>query len=485
MKVLTYKEIKSAEIASVNSQKDTFTGLMEKAGNAAAKEILNRYDVKAKKVNILIGGGNNGGDGLVIAEILNNAGAEVCVTAPFGLPDTETASAFQNCVSDLFVSDEIVYDADFYIDALFGIGLNRPLEKDISDLIDSVNNIDAVKIAIDIPSGLYADGGCNEVAFCADLTITFIGYKISMLLPDTSSFCGEIVLFDFGIIPRDYSYSIIEKKPLIKRDKNSHKGTFGTVFALCGSYGMCGASVLSAKAAVRSGAGIVKAVIPDKNYTAFTISVPEAVTIPVETAQNGAMIVYDKVLLSGLSSSKSCLIGPGIGTTDEAAKLLSRLLIISEIPTIIDADGINALAKDINILYKTKAPVIITPHPAEMARLCETTVSDIEQNRIRYAKFFAKEYNVIVVLKGANTIVSLPNGELFFNITGNPGMATAGSGDVLSGIIAAYLSMGYSPVDAVKMGVYNHGEAGDIAAKKCGENYMSATDIIKGLKDIR
>ena len=120
-----------------------------------------------------------------------------------------------------------------------------------------------------------------------------------------------------------------------------------------------------------------------------------------------------------------------------------------------------------------------------MARLCETTVSDIEQNRIRYAKFFAKEYNVIVVLKGANTIVSLPNGELFFNITGNPGMATAGSGDVLSGIIAAYLSMGYSPVDAVKMGVYNHGEAGDIAAKKCGENYMSATDIIKGLKDIR
>lgn len=483
MKIMTYSQIKSAENYAVHSCGETFATLMEKAGNSAADEIIKRYNVNGKTVNIVVGSGNNGGDGLVIAAALVSVGAEVIITAPFGIPGTETASHFSSITDSVTVKESVEETADIYIDALFGIGLNRPIVGAAEEIINELNRCKGVKIAVDIPSGIYADGGRADTVFRADLTITFIGLKISQVLPLTSSFCGETVLYDLGITPREYSYLSIEESSSLKRDKNAHKGTFGTAFLICGSYGMCGAQILSAKAALRSGAGIVKAVVCDKNYTAFTISVPEAVTIPVQTAENGAPVVYEKTLFSGLSSSSACLVGCGLGRTDEAAKLVRRTLEISEIPTVIDADGINGLLSDINILRRTKAPVILTPHPAEMARLCDTTTSDIERNRIRYAKSFATEYGCTLVLKGANTIVATNKGELFFNTTGNPGMATAGSGDVLAGIITAYLAAGQTPIEAAKRGVYMHGKAGDKARDILGEEYMSATDIIKGLKE--
>ena len=483
MKIMTYSQIKSAENAAVKSGDETYVSLMEKAGNSAANEILKRYNINNKRINIICGSGNNGGDGLVIAAALKAAGGFVSLIMPFGMPSTSTAEHFHDNISGIDVLEDIDPTADIFIDALFGIGLNRPIEGKAAMIINDINNINAGKIAIDIPSGVYADGGCGDVVFCADLTITFIGLKISQVLPDTSSFCGEVTLCDLGLNPKEYAYTTIDKPILRYRDKNAHKGTFGTAFMICGSYGMCGAEILAAKSAIRSGVGIVKAVVCDKNYTAFAASVPEAVTIPVPTAENGAPIIYDKTLLSGLSSSDACLVGCGLGRSDETIKILKRILEISEIPTIIDADGINSLSQDINILSKTKAPLILTPHPAEMARLCDTTTADIEHNRIRYAKNFAMEYGCVLVLKGANTIVAAPDGKLFFNTTGNPGMATAGSGDVLAGIITAFLAMGYAPLQAAKYGVYLHGEAGDKAARNLGERYMSSTDIIEGLRE--
>ncbi len=484
MKILSFAQLKTAEQSAAENGR-SFPELMNTAGNAAARLIAQKYDILGKKINVVCGSGNNGGDGLVAAKALKNMGADVILTAPLGLPSTITASEFLYIAQTLPFSAAPIEDADITIDALFGIGLNRPLCDAAAKTVIQMNAARGIKAALDIPSGVYCDGGVSDIAFKADFTVTFIAHKVSEMLPYSSSYYGDTVLCDLGIIPEEYSFLTIEKPLSVKRDKNAHKGTFGTAFLICGSYGMCGAEILAAKSALKSGVGIVKAVVCDMNYSAFTASLPEAVTIPVETSSGGTPVVYDKTLLSGLSSSRACLIGCGLGKTDEAVKLVKRTLEISEIPTVIDADGINAAAKDINIIRRTKAPLIFTPHPAEMARLLSTTVDDIEHNRIRYAKTFAEEMNCVLVLKGANTIVAAPDGSVYFNTTGNPGMATAGSGDVLSGIITARLAMGYSPLKAALDGVYIHGAAGDAAAKACGQTYMTASDIITGLKELR
>ncbi|MBO4734066.1 MAG: NAD(P)H-hydrate dehydratase, partial [Clostridia bacterium] len=388
-------------------------------------------------------------------------------------------------IEDITVVDCISDGFDFYIDALFGIGLNRSLTPEIKALINTVNEFKGVKVAVDIPSGILADGGSADTVFNADLTVTFIGYKIAQLLPATSDYCGEIVLNDLGIdTENNYSYQIIEAPHPKKFSKNAHKGTFGTALLICGSYGMCGASVLAAKAALTAGAGLVKSIICDKNYTAFTSAVPEAITVPVETAPCGAPIIYEKTFISAAAKAGALLIGCGLGSGDQVTNLVKKILSLTNIPTVIDADGINAVAQDISILGKSNAPLILTPHPAEMARLCKTTVADIENNRILYAKTLACSYNCVVVLKGANTIVADKNGELYFNIIGNYGMGKGGSGDVLSGIITALLANGYEPLEAALSAVYVHSAAGDRAAEKYTRRTMLPSDIIKEVKHI-
>ncbi len=484
MKILSLSQIRSAETRAVTGTNKTLSDLMECAGKSTAKIIKNKYSVLGKKILIVCGNGNNGGDGLVVASELKAEGADVSLFFPFSMPDTDTAKPFIKDVSDIKTVNELPDEADIVVDALFGIGLNRKLDDNVSSLIEKMNDIDAVKIAIDIPSGVYCDGGACDISFKADLTVTFIALKLCFVLPTSSSFCGEVVVCDLGINAKEFSYETIEKPDYIKRDKNSHKGTFGTALLVCGSYGMCGAEILSAKSALLSGAGIVKAVVCDKNYSAFTSTVPEAVTVPVETALSGCPVVYDKTLYSSLSNIDALLIGCGLGRNDDSIKLVHRILENSNVPTVIDADGINAILGDISIIKRVNSPVIITPHPAEMARLFNTTVSDIEHNRIRYAKEFATENGCTVVLKGANTVVALPDGKIYFNVTGNPGMATAGSGDVLSGIIVSLLAQGLSPETAALNSVYIHGTAGDIAAQKHGEISMTASNIIEELPTV-
>ncbi len=480
MKILTENQIRSAEKLAAD-QGISMAALMKKAAKSAADHIVKNYDVCNKRVLVVCGKGNNGGDGICVADFLSSNGADVELFFPIGLPVSTPATEYISIADKYKKVSHVSDDYDFYIDAIFGIGLSKNPEGFAAMAIEEMNSCNGVKIAIDVPSGVFCNGGRAEVCFAADLTISFIAMKLCFLLPISSDMCGQVHICDLDIDPCEFSYLTTYPPEYIKRRKNTHKGTYGTAFMITGSYGMCGASILAAKAAIRSGVGIVKAVVCDKNYSAFTQSVPEAVTVPVETDSFGSPIVFDKTLLSNISSSNSMLIGCGLGRSEQAFSLVKRALLYSDIPTVIDADGINAVATDINIIRNVKAPVIITPHPAEMARLMNTTVFEIESNRIRYAKEFAVENGLIVVLKGANTIVASPDGKVYFNVTGNPGMATAGSGDVLSGIIATRLAFGENPLEAAIHAVWIHGTAGDLAAEKYGENAMCAGDIIEGL----
>ncbi len=484
MKVLTALQIKSAEENAVRLGMFSYAALMKRAGDAAANEISERYDVLGKRICVMCGSGNNGGDGLVIAANLRNRGADVTLLLPMGLPLTVTANQFVSDIADLRAYYDFYGDYDIIVDALFGIGLSAPLAENISNMIERINAYRCTKVAIDVPSGVFCDGGDVISAFKADLTLTFTAYKPCQLLPKTAAYCGETVVLDIGLKTEEYAYLTIDKPEKAQRSQLSHKGSFGTALLFCGSYGMCGAEILAAKAALRSGVGIVKALVCDKNYSAFTTSVPEAVTIPVDTTMSGAPDVYERQIFSALSSSNALLIGCGLGRSEEAVSLVKKTLEHTQIPTVIDADGINAIVGSIECIRKINAPVILTPHLAEMARLCNATVALIEANPVTYAKRFATENNCIIVLKGHNTVVATPNGRVFFNTTGNDGLATGGSGDVLAGMIVSRLAQQYDPLTAVLNSVYLHGEIADILAENVSTRAILPTDIIEGLKTI-
>lgn len=484
MKVLTRTQIGAAEENAVLSGIFSFVDLMYKAGNGAADKICELIDVEGKKITVVCGKGNNGGDGLVIAYRLSCMGADVSMCYPYGKPETDTASHFLKLVENLPIVMDFDSDTDILIDALFGIGFNRTPDQKLADIIDIMNMCDAVKIAVDVPSGIDCNSGTVNKAFRADYTLTFIALKPCFLLPDASEYCGEYFVIDIGVEVGDYAYLTIEPPAKKKRAKNSHKGDYGKALLICGSYGMCGAQILSAKAAAKSGVGIVKAFVCDRNYSAFTSSLPEAVTLPVPTSSQGAPEIGYKLLKASLENSDAVLIGCGLGRSPHATALVADALTLSEIPVVLDADGINAIANNIDIIRTVKAPVILTPHSAEMARICKTEVADIEANRVKYALAFAKKFGCIVVLKGANTIVASPDGRTFFNTNGNPGMAKGGSGDVLAGIMVSRLAQGEVPLKAALSAVWLHSAAGDIAAKLHTQTAMLPSDIIDALETV-
>lgn len=480
--ILSARQIKEAEQGAA-SDKTTLSRLMYNAGSALAKAVSDRLGIGGKKITVVCGSGNNGGDGLAAARELLKFGASVSICFPLGVPATETAKPFIGVINDVEILNGVPKECDILIDCLFGTGLNRQLEGKAKETVLAMNRCSAVKIATDIPSGVPADGEfIPETAFAADLTYTFIALKLCSVLPSTSEYFGETAVVDIGAPPLNYTCLTVEPPYLKKRPKNSHKGTFGTLLLFCGSYGMCGAQIFATSAAYASGVGMCRAFVCDKNYTAFCVSVPEAVTLPVPTLKSGTPDISEELIKEELRKSTAVLIGCGLGNNGDSQNIVKAVLLNLSVPAVLDADGINCVSKDINILKKAKAPLILTPHPKEMARLCGKTVREINDDRINCAKRFAEEYNCILVLKGANTVVASPSGEVFINTTGNPGMAVAGSGDVLSGIIASRLSQGDDPLSAALCGVYIHGLAGDKAADKIGETALVPQDIIKELK---
>lgn len=483
MKILNRSMIRSLEKNAAESGIFSYEEMMENAGCTAFGILADNYDFEGKKVLVALGNGNNGGDGAVIAEKLSKI-CETEIYRPFGNFNSYPAKNFEKSISDIKKTETLSDKYDYVIDALFGIGLNRPLDLKTQEVIKKLNDLSGIKISVDIPSGIDCDAEAGQTnAFKADFTVTFIALKPCFVLPPFNEYSALTKVADIGIKPTDYLYKTTHAV-YKKRPKNAHKGTFGTALTFCGSYGMCGASVLSAKSALRSGVGILKAAVCDKNYSSFTSCVPEAVVSLFKTDSDGFADIPEEKVSSLLNSADALLFGCGTGRSDKAVKALKAIIKNSEIPMVLDADGINILSQDINIIRERKAPLIISPHPKEMSRLTGLSVLEIENNRIKAAADFAEKYKVTVILKGANTVVACSDGEIFINTTGNSGMASGGSGDVLSGIIVSLLAQGYSEKDAAVTAVYIHGLAGDFAAKRLTKRSMIASDIIEELKFI-
>lgn len=482
MSVLTRAQVMESERKAVESGAFSYRELMNLAGTKVGEAILKYYDLSNKKIAILCGKGNNGGDGFVIADLLYKKGFDITVITPFGLPSTDDAKYYYSKLKNDKITEIFTPEYDIIIDALFGFGFNREPDYETKMLFGFINKADALKISVDVPSGVECDTGkIWDEAICAHHTFTFIAKKPCFFLPRGNEYCGDVTVLDIGVAPIEGGYKIIKEPVFQKRNKNSHKGTFGKAMLIAGSYGMAGAAMLCAKAALRSGLGIAGCMMPESIYAPFTSFLPEAVCLPSKETEDGTLLFDSEKLISVCKEYDAVLFGCGVGKGRDIGKIAEFLIKNCENPLIIDADGINAITDSIDILKESKVPIILTPHPGEMARLCKTSSAEIESNRIKYAKDFAVEYGCIVVLKGSNTIVALPNGEINFNVCGNPGMATGGSGDVLAGITVSMLAQGIPAEKAAKYAVYLHSAAADKAAEKRSQHALLPSDIIEEL----
>ncbi len=473
--------------------------LMKNAGTALGKEIekIINFD-KTKKILFLCGKGNNGGDCYVAAEYLYSCGYKPEVSLVCGEPATEISKkAFDDLdgIKVLYEPDMIrneIRKSDVIVDGVFGIGFKGEIDRDISDLF--MINEDAVKIAVDIPSGGNGNTGTvAKVCFKADYTITFSYIKFGMTQYPLKSYCGKTIVVDVGIPEKCcecspeilYTDEKIISETLFERIADSHKGTYGTLVCVTGSVSMPGAAMLSGEAALRCGCGLVKICAPNQNIPAMASRIPEAVYLPATVDKNGFYEVDNfQKIISSCEDAGALLIGCGIGVTYQTKELVEKLLRKAECPIILDADGINCIINNIDIIGEAKNKVIITPHPAEMARILDCSTFQVQKDRLAACrKILSMFENVVVVLKGAGTIIATHD-KIYVNDTGNPGMSCGGTGDVLSGMIASFAAQGITPHDAAALGVYMHGRAGDIAAEKYSMHYMLSSDVIKCLPEL-
>ena len=463
--------------------------LMERAAESVVNEILGgSYDLK--KILIACGTGNNGGDGLAVARMLKLKGCmvDVCVVGALDRMSSDAKQQLEmyQAISGDFVTAPVYHEYTVIVDAIFGIGCNREITGIALEVIEAINEAGVKVIAVDVPSGVSSDtGNICGAAVHADVTVTFFTEKLGMMLYPGREFCGRILVADLGIPFEDceeyhaISYTEEDVRRLPERKANSHKGTFGKVLVIAGSQKISGAAYLAAAGAYRIGAGLVKIYTPKENQVAMQVLLPEAL-----------MEIYDSSRPS-IKQLKECtewadviVIGPGIGTERGAEKILKYVISKSHVPVVIDADGINLLAKNRAYLLDKKAPVVLTPHIQEMARLTGKSKSVIMTNPMEEAEAFVKNYDVTLVLKSAGTIVTKESEHKYINLSGNSGMATGGSGDVLAGILASVVSRGIKEDIAAAMAVYVHGKCADYAAEKFGEDGMSATDIIEYLPEV-
>lgn len=490
MKVFSANQIKEWDKFTVAEQDISSHELMERAAHACFSWLEQKYSSK-NHFYIFCGNGNNGGDGLALARLLieesYNAVAVLLNPEKVFSDDAQInldllkRYAPQNIIAwDNNFSPDDILSHGIIIDAVFGTGLNRILDGDVAAKIQLLNGLSNIKISIDIPSGIFADTLVNtyDICFSADYTLSFQGYKRSFLHPESAGFAGQIVLLDIGLSSlfeseKETDFYITDEKDILtkykKRNPFSHKGTFGTAILVGGSYGKIGAIALSAKAALRSGVGKVFVQAPECGYDILQSFVPEAMF------KNGGENYIDKI-----DPDQNAVIGlgPGLGTIGISATAIGTFLNNYKDPLVIDADALNIIAENKEkLLPLIPEKTIITPHPKEFERLFGKTNSSFEQTDLAINK--AKEYNIVIVLKGHRTAVCTPDGNCFYNLTGNAGMATAGSGDVLTGIITGLLGQGYISEDTAKIGVYLHGLSGDIAAKEISQEALIARDLIE------
>jgi len=495
MKLFPAEDIRLWDQYTIQHEPIVSIDLMERAAGKCV-DWLERHSYTDKPFHIFCGKGNNGGDGLAIARMLSERKFSVTVhILEFGHKGTDD---FQTNLARLhqypdtlirFIQTEENFPAlakdDIIIDALFGSGLNRGLEGVTAKLIQHINDSGNPVIAIDIPSGLFTDKSSKgQPVIQAHHTLSFQCYKLAFMLAENSDFIGEVHILDIGLHP-DFHPTVFTKYELADailirsiykpRNRFGHKGIFGHALIVAGSYGKTGAAILSSKACLRSGAGLLSCHIPKCGYDAMQTALPEAMVVTDFNSSFNTKIDDD------LSKYKAIGIGPGIGTASETKMMLRQVFDSCKKNMVLDADALNIIASQKDLLKFIPAGSILTPHPKEFERLFGETTNEFE--RIELALQKARELNLVIVLKGHHTVIARPNGKAFFNSTGNAGMATAGSGDVLTGILTGLVAQDYSSVDAAVLGVYIHGMAGDIAAKELSMEAMIAGDIIDYLPE--
>ena len=480
---------------------------MERAGTGVVTHLLQHFGpVKGKKVVVFCGKGNNGGDGLVVARLLQDKGAHLTVIlmAPHKELSKDAQTMYRRLIKKIKPShilvlpsqetlESLTHDAHILIDGLLGTGLSSSLRDPYSTAISAMNASHAYTVAIDIPSGLDSNtGAILGTAIQADLTVTFGYPKIGLYVGDAIDQVGHIEVVDIGIPieyvqelkPQNHLLTTELVSPLIpRRPQSAHKGTFGHAGIVAGSPGKAGAAALASLGALRAGTGLVTVATPQTVAPIVESKLLEIMTLALpETPEHLLGLEAYTTLLLFCQEKSAVGFGPGLGVSSSITELLSQLLPQLEVSCVFDADALNSLASHLDIFSHMKQPPILTPHPGEMARLLGTTSSNlINEDRIGIARAFATTHRVILVLKGANTVIADPHGQIAICPTGNPGMASAGMGDVLTGVITGFLAQGLTAWNAARAGVYVHGRAGDLAALTMGEPGLIASDVISAI----
>ncbi len=440
-------------------------------------------DLCGKTVCVVCGKGNNGGDGYAIARLLAVGGAKVFI---FSVCDTDTLSGDAKTNFNIAKAMGIPFidnlkKCDIVVDAIFGTGFHGDIDDNIKSIIESINKSGAYIVSVDIPSGISAQNGQGSFFVNADLCVTFGYAKIGHFLHPAKSSYKKLVVAPISIPECSNGFNIITHKTFFKipkRSERSHKGSFGKALAFVGSSGMAGAAILSGSAILKSGTGMATVASNENIIPSLAHHFPSVMTFGLPT-ENGELCENAATLIIEKSKDMSALlIGCGLGKSKMTKKAVLELIKNVKIPMVIDADGLNILAENIDVLHRKKADIILTPHIAEFSRLSGYSVAQIKENPIELLKEFSKKYGVTVILKDSVTIIAHKGEHLYVCPAENSGMATAGSGDVLAGIAAGLLSQGIAPLTAAELSVYIHSAAGRIAADTLGEYGMTSTDIL-------
>ncbi len=493
MKILTAQQTRDADAYTIKNEPIKSIDLMERASQKCADWLMEKYDA-SRSFSVFCGMGNNGGDGLAIARLLKQKEYEVIVyIVHFSDKHTADFEVNLNRIKEFGIDPIFLNEGNhqlsslnnqIIIDAIFGSGITRPIGGFVVDIVHQINDANTEVVAIDMPSGLFSESNKDNKLkniIKANYTLTFQQPKLTMLFPENYKFVGEFEMLNIGLLSEfinevDSKYYYVTEE-LIKsiihpRKKFSHKGNYGHALLIAGSEGKMGAEILASKACLRTGVGLLTVQIPKNGLQIMQTAVPEAMCLIDESPD----FISE---LKDITPYNIVGIGPGLGKELQTQNVLKLLIQNSNNPLVIDADALNILSENPTWMSFLPSGSILTPHPKEFERIVGKWEDD--EMRLEKQKAASFKHNVIIVLKGANTSISFPDGSVFFNSTGNAGMATGGSGDVLTGIITSLLAQGYKSKDASVFGVYLHGLSGDLAKQKKGSNSLIASDIIDAI----
>ena len=492
MIILTAQQMKQAE-KTASQRGLSYLQMMDNAGSRAASQLMKDFLEQAKgKTVVLCGNGNNGGDGFVVARRLAQKGYAVSVLLVNGVPQSVSAMEMESKLREYSVSvvdvqsqwsfaKKMLDECTLIVDGVFGTGFHGQLPSYIREVFSYINRMNKTVVALDLPSGATADDGnvANDTLRCA-ATVSFHGYKYAHLLYPAREFCGTVTVADIGIPQEDEGFPFVVNRsyvvPLLKRPvDNTHKGSFGTAALFVGSYGMAGAATFAVQSCLRCGVGLAKPVVCEDIYPLVAQAAPE-----------GVYQVYSKTQSAGkvaelCKQGNACLVGCGSENNTFTRDVLLELINSYSSPLVVDADGINSLCSHIDTVKERTGEMVLTPHPGEMARLIGKSVEYVQKNRIEVATNFAREYGVVVVLKGAGTIIADPSGRLALSLTGNSGLSKGGSGDVLAGMITSFLAQGIPAFESACVGVWLHGKAGEMASESFSRRGVLPSDVINTL----